>query len=68
MGADTAAPSTGRTAYGATSVLLIAFWVKSRRARPPRSFFAQSQETRSGTIAPTAWDSAPTQSRVSSNV
>ena len=65
IGADTAASATGRTAYGATSVLLTAFWVKSSRARPPRDDLAHSQLTSLGTVAPTARDSASTQPLVS---
>jgi hypothetical protein len=68
MGADTGAPGAGRTEYGATSVLLTAFCVKSRRARPFRSRFAHSQLTMSGTSRPMASDSCSTHIRVCSKV
>ena len=36
IGTETGAPWAGRGLNGATNVLLIAFWVKSSRANPPR--------------------------------
>ena len=68
IGTDTGAPGAARTLYGATSVLLRAFWVKSRRARPLRARTSQAQLTSSGTAAPTVRDSFSTQARVSSKL
>ena len=52
MGTDTGAPATGRTLKGATSVLLMAFCVKSRRVSPELFATSHSQLTMLGTASP----------------
>jgi hypothetical protein len=68
MDTDTGAPGAGRVLNGATSALLMAFWVYSRRASPCLRSFCHSQLIRSGTVRPTARETFSTHALVSSKV